>query len=132
RSPRRGRRAAARDGRREAAARHHAGARRALSGDVLVQDEDLRAAGRPRPRHAQGLGVPLPRARALPATADRRARRPAAARAALWGRARPDENVEYYQSKVLETWERFRRFTEHDGLVPYVDEAPESSQLSLF
>ena len=52
--------------------------------------------------------------------------------ATLWDPARPDENVEYYQSKVLETWERFRRFTEHDGLVPYVDDAPESSQLSLF
>jgi DNA polymerase elongation subunit (family B) len=52
--------------------------------------------------------------------------------ATLWDPARPDENVEYYQSKVLETWERFRRFTEHDGLVPYADDTPESPQLSLF
>jgi len=52
--------------------------------------------------------------------------------ASLWDPARPDENVEYYQSKVLETWERFRRFTEQDGLVPYMDDAPESPQLSLF
>jgi len=52
--------------------------------------------------------------------------------ASSWDPARPDENVEYYQSKVLETWERFRRFTEQDGLVPYMDEAPESPQLSLF
>ena len=52
--------------------------------------------------------------------------------ASLWDPARPDENVEYYQSKVLETWERFRRFTEQDGLVPYVDDEPASPQLSLF
>ena len=52
--------------------------------------------------------------------------------ASSWNPARPDENVEYYQSKVLETWERFRRFTEQDGLVPYMDETPESPQLSLF
>ncbi|HEV8585995.1 MAG TPA: DNA polymerase domain-containing protein [Methylomirabilota bacterium] len=56
----------------------------------------------------------------------------AAKLASLWDRARPDENVEYYQSKVLETWERFRRFTEQDGLVPYTDDTPESPQLSLF
>jgi DNA polymerase elongation subunit (family B) len=52
--------------------------------------------------------------------------------ASLWDPARPDENVEYYQSKVLETWERFRRFTEQDGLVPYMEDEPESPQLSLF
>ena len=52
--------------------------------------------------------------------------------ASLWDPARPDENTEYYQSKVLETWERFRRFTEQDGLVPYADEHPDSAQLSLF
>jgi DNA polymerase, archaea type len=52
--------------------------------------------------------------------------------ASLWDPARPDENVEYYQSKVLETWERFRRFTEQDGLVAYVDDEPASPQLSLF
>ena len=52
--------------------------------------------------------------------------------ASLWDRARPDENVEYYQSKILEIWERFRRFAEQDGLVPYVEDEPESPQLSLF
>jgi DNA polymerase, archaea type len=53
--------------------------------------------------------------------------------AALWDPAHPDENVEYYQSKVIEVWERFRRFAEQDGLVPYVDEdAADSPQLSLF
>jgi DNA polymerase I len=50
--------------------------------------------------------------------------------ASQWDPARPDENVEYYQAKVREIWERFRPFTEFDGLRPYVDE-PES-QLSLF
>ncbi len=54
--------------------------------------------------------------------------------AALWDPAHPDENVEYYQSKVLEVWERFRRFAEQDGLVPYADEhaGEESRQLPLF
>jgi DNA polymerase, archaea type len=53
--------------------------------------------------------------------------------AAEWDAARPDENVEYYQSKVLEIWDRFRRFTEIEGLVPFRDEPEEdSAQLSLF
>jgi DNA polymerase I len=54
--------------------------------------------------------------------------------AALWDPAQPDENVEYYQGKVIEVWERFRRFAEQDGLVPYVDENldDDSRQLSLF
>jgi DNA polymerase elongation subunit (family B) len=53
--------------------------------------------------------------------------------ASEWDAARPDENVEHYQSKVLETWERFRRFTEAQGLVPYRDEnAEDAAQLSLF
>src|SRR5205814_1657155 len=50
--------------------------------------------------------------------------------ASQWDRARPDENVEYYQAKVREIWERFRPFAEFDGLRPYVED-PES-QLSLF
>jgi DNA polymerase elongation subunit (family B) len=50
-----------------------------------------------------------------------------------WNPARPDENVEHYQIKVLEIWERFRRFTETEGLVPYQDEtAEDAAQLSLF
>jgi hypothetical protein len=40
--------------------------------------------------------------------------------------------VEYYQSKVLEIWQRFRRFTEIDGLIPYVEDEADSAQLSLF
>jgi DNA polymerase elongation subunit (family B) len=50
-----------------------------------------------------------------------------------WDPAHPDENVEHYQGKVLEIWERFRRFTEMDGLTPYQDDrAEEAAQLSLF
>jgi DNA polymerase elongation subunit (family B) len=50
-----------------------------------------------------------------------------------WDPARPDENVEHYQGKVLEIWERFRRFTEVEGLVPCGDESAEDeAQLSLF
>ena len=50
-----------------------------------------------------------------------------------WDPARPDENVEHYQGKVLEIWDRFRRFTESEGLVPYRDESTEDeAQLSLF
>jgi DNA polymerase elongation subunit (family B) len=53
--------------------------------------------------------------------------------AAEWDPARPDENTEYYQGKVLEVWERFRRFTEQDGLWPALDaEAAPPSQLTLF
>jgi hypothetical protein len=50
--------------------------------------------------------------------------------ASLWDPARPDENVEYYQVKVLEIWDRFRVFAELEGLRPPVDEA--SAQLTLF
>jgi DNA polymerase elongation subunit (family B) len=50
-----------------------------------------------------------------------------------WDPTRPDENVEHYQVKVLEIWERFRRFTETEGLVAYQDESAEdAAQLSLF
>ncbi len=53
--------------------------------------------------------------------------------AAEFDPARPDENVEYYQGKVLEIWDRFRRFTEMEGLVPYRDESAEDeAQLTLF
>ncbi|HXD96918.1 MAG TPA: DNA polymerase domain-containing protein, partial [Candidatus Acidoferrum sp.] len=53
--------------------------------------------------------------------------------ASEWDPARPDENVEHYQGKVLEIWDRFRRFTESEGLVPYRDESAEDeAQLSLF
>ena len=50
-----------------------------------------------------------------------------------WDTARPDENVEHYQGKTLEIWDRFRRFTEVEGLIPYRDESAEDeAQLSLF
>jgi hypothetical protein len=53
--------------------------------------------------------------------------------ASEWSAARPDENVDYYQAMVTEVWDRFRRFTEMEGLVPYQDEAVEdAAQLSLF
>jgi DNA polymerase, archaea type len=51
-----------------------------------------------------------------------------------WTAERADENVEYYQAKVLEIWERFRPFVDCEGLRPYSGE-PESvddRQLSLF
>ena len=49
-----------------------------------------------------------------------------------WNAEGPDENVAYYQGKVMEIWERFRRFTEQEGLLPYRDESEDSTQLSLF
>ena len=56
----------------------------------------------------------------------------AAKLASMWDREHPDENVEYYQSKVVEIWQRFRRFTEIDGLIPYAEDEADSAQLSLF
>jgi DNA polymerase elongation subunit (family B) len=47
-----------------------------------------------------------------------------------WDARRPDENVEYYQAKVLEIWERFRPFAEREGLRPPAEEL--EVQLSLF
>jgi DNA polymerase elongation subunit (family B) len=52
--------------------------------------------------------------------------------ASEWRPEQPDENVAYYQAKVVEIWERFRQFTEQEGLVPYREEASEDAQLSLF
>ena len=52
--------------------------------------------------------------------------------AAEWKAEQPDENVAYYQAKVVEIWERFRKFTEQEGLQPFSDEPEESAQLSLF
>jgi len=52
---------------------------------------------------------------------------------AEWDPARPDENTEYYQAKVLEIWERLRPFAESPGLRPWVEEPPPvDPQLSLF
>ena len=53
--------------------------------------------------------------------------------AADWPSSQPDENVEYYQSKVLDIWQRFRPFADRPGLHPHTaDEDPGAAQLSLF
>jgi DNA polymerase elongation subunit (family B) len=39
-----------------------------------------------------------------------------------WNPAAPDENTEYYQAKLQDLWQRFRRFIERDGLWAYVEE----------
>jgi DNA polymerase elongation subunit (family B) len=52
--------------------------------------------------------------------------------ATSWDRTRPDENVEYYQQRVLDVWTRLRRLVEHDGLQPVIDEPAEQAQLPLF
>ena len=50
-----------------------------------------------------------------------------------WNPARPDENTEYYQTKVLEVWERLKPFADAPGLRPYVEDAPPPDpQLTLF
>jgi len=54
----------------------------------------------------------------------------AAKLASQWDPAAPDENVEYYQAKVLELWEKFRPLVEQDGLVPVQEEA-EEAQLTI-
>lgn len=53
--------------------------------------------------------------------------------ASAWDAASPDENVEYYQTKVREVWDRLKPFVEQEGLRPYVEELPISDpQLTLF
>jgi DNA polymerase, archaea type len=53
--------------------------------------------------------------------------------ASEWDAARPDENVEYYQAKVRDIWERFRPFTDRPGLHPYTgDDEAGVVQLTLF
>ncbi|MBI3827390.1 MAG: DNA polymerase II [Candidatus Rokubacteria bacterium] len=49
-----------------------------------------------------------------------------------WDPAAPDENVEYYQAKVREIWDRFRAFTEDTALRPPAPEADPAAQLNLF
>jgi DNA polymerase elongation subunit (family B) len=54
--------------------------------------------------------------------------------ASQWDPQAPDENVEYYQAKVSELWEKFRLIVEQEGLVAVREEIEESiggSQLSL-
>ncbi len=48
----------------------------------------------------------------------------AAKLAGEWSEAAPDENTEYYVSKLQELYEKFRPLIEQDGLVPVVDEEP--------
>ncbi len=57
----------------------------------------------------------------------------AAKLATQWDPAAPDENVEYYQAKVRELWERFRPLVEPEGLIPIREEAeePAPTQLTL-
>src|SRR5262249_7908940 len=45
---------------------------------------------------------------------------------------RPDENVEYYQDKLAELYEKFRVFVERQGLFTPEPEPPAPLQLSLF
>ncbi|MBI4242169.1 MAG: DNA polymerase II [Candidatus Rokubacteria bacterium] len=54
----------------------------------------------------------------------------AARLASQWDPAAPDENVEYYQAKVRELWEKFRPLVEQEGLVPVQEEA-EDAQLTI-
>ncbi|HSE92120.1 MAG TPA: DNA polymerase II, partial [Methylomirabilota bacterium] len=50
-----------------------------------------------------------------------------------WNPDHRDENVEFYQARVLEVWERFRPFVDADGLRPPAEPgSPDSPQLSLF
>ena len=53
--------------------------------------------------------------------------------ATQWDPAAPDENVDYYQAKVREIWERFRPLIEPEGLIPIQEEAeePAPTQLTL-
>lgn len=51
--------------------------------------------------------------------------------ASLWDPVRPDENVEYYQARVLDIAERFRPFVERDGLWPADDDGPSTGPVQL-
>jgi len=55
----------------------------------------------------------------------------AAKLATQWDPAAPDENVEYYQAKLRELWEKFRPLVEQDGLVPVQEEAEETQPTPL-
>ena len=55
----------------------------------------------------------------------------AAKLATQWNPAAPDENVEYYQTKLRELWERFRPLIEPEGLIPIQEEAEEPSPTQL-
>ncbi|MBI2553868.1 MAG: DNA polymerase II, partial [Candidatus Rokubacteria bacterium] len=55
----------------------------------------------------------------------------AAKLATQWDPAAPDENVEYYQAKLRELWERFRPLIEPEGLIPIQEEAEETTPTQL-
>jgi len=55
----------------------------------------------------------------------------AAKLASQWNPAAPDENIEYYQAKLRELWEKFRPLVEQDGLVPVQEEAEEAQPTLL-
>jgi DNA polymerase elongation subunit (family B) len=55
----------------------------------------------------------------------------AAKLASQWDPASPDENIEYYQAKLRELWEKFRPLVEQDGLVPVREEAEEAQPTLL-
>ncbi len=55
----------------------------------------------------------------------------AAKLATQWDPAAPDENIEYYQAKVRELWERFRPLIEPEGLIPIQEEAEEPTPIQL-
>ena len=46
--------------------------------------------------------------------------------------ANPDENVEYYQAKLADLYEKFRPFADRPGLFPVADKSPESTQAEIF
>jgi hypothetical protein len=53
--------------------------------------------------------------------------------AAEYDPAAPDENVEYYQYKLADLYEKFRIFVEQPGLfVPVAETNDNPAQLSLF
>jgi DNA polymerase elongation subunit (family B) len=55
----------------------------------------------------------------------------AARLATQWDPSAPDENVEYYQAKVREFWEKFRPLIEQEGLIPIQEEAEDASPAQL-
>ncbi|MBI4590218.1 MAG: DNA polymerase II [Candidatus Rokubacteria bacterium] len=55
----------------------------------------------------------------------------AAKLATQWDPTAPDENVEFYQAKLRELWERFRPLVEPEGLVPIREEAEERAPAQL-
>ena len=52
--------------------------------------------------------------------------------ASEWNASAPDENVEYYQSKVLDIWQRFKPFADRPGLHPESGDESDGAQLTLF